>query len=89
MEVIPKKLECIRCGICCLNELCGYGEYNKDSICKFLIVHKDLTTTCRLIKNGAADSLLRYGCILRKFPEMYNLYVRIHEKTLKRLAKRK
>ena len=65
--------ECIRCGLCCLDCLCGHGEYidissdtsTQQLVCKELEVHMDFTTTCLLIHRGEGKDLLTGGCVLR------------------------
>jgi len=73
---IPK---CIRCGMCCIITCC----YDMDQeLCPYLIVHKDLTTSCSNIPRR--NKYIGTGCILRVHEEVYNTCMEYYQITARK-----
>ena len=87
-----EKIECIRCGMCCLACPCGdIADLDEFDVCKYLIIHDDDEhTTCELIQNGECRSLLGSGCFIRRWDEVYQMQKELLEeagKTLKNIRR--
>ena len=75
METLPP---CTRCGLCCIVVCCGLGEEADDGICKELVVHEDLTTSCRI-----AETLpfIGGGCSPRITKGVYEIHMKFYNIT--------
>jgi len=71
-----KFYKCVRCGACCISGCCHEGIETEDSVCKFLIINDDLTTSCKLVlKNKHKNISIGKGCVLQKSDEIYKYYL--------------
>ncbi len=74
--------KCVRCGVCCYNGTCGFGQEDEDTgICKYLIQYIDGTTTCQMIVSDirARAELLDGFCWLRQYPYSFAEYEKLME----------
>lgn len=72
--------ECTRCGVCCYNGTCTFGQEDEDTgICKYLIPHLDGTTTCHLIMTDekVKREMLDGSCWLRQYPCSFAEYEKL------------
>lgn len=72
-----KKVKCIRSGLCCMLTPCKKGEEGYKGFCKFLILHKDRTTSCKLLnerKVQPKDIDINGGCVLRSMKWLENIH---------------
>jgi hypothetical protein len=87
MQNTTKKIECNRCGICCLSGSCPEGiEDARTGVCKFLIVHANKKTSCQLVlerKNVAIT--IGQGCVLKQHPIIYSYYYENYNKLKEQL----
>ena len=66
-KVMPKKVKCIRCGVCCILAPCS--ESNDARVCSYLTIYKAGYTFCEYIaKNG---NPFANGCFLRRSSKSY------------------
>lgn len=82
--------ECVRCGVCCYNGTCGFGQEDEDTgICKYLIPYADGTTACHLIMTDeeVKEQMLDGYCWLRKYPYSFAEYEKLAEPLKKYLIK--
>lgn len=71
---MSSKSKCVRCGICCIIGCCVQGKENEDGYCEFLIVHEDLTTSCKRVLHEDYDPAyitIDKGCHLRGRPDFF------------------
>lgn len=73
---IPKKLECIRCGVCCIVAPCA--ELDETGICSQLTIHKEGYTSCKYIEKEGL--IFSGGCAMRHSEEVYKYYKEQAEK---------
>lgn len=73
---------CKRCGYCCLSGCCSRGiESSKTSVCKFLKINDDMTTSCAHVDNGDSNGIsIGLGCVLQSIPDVYSYYAGMYEK---------
>jgi len=72
-KVMPKKVECIRCGVCCiLAPCCIDGSVRKDGICSYLTIYGEGYTSCKYIKKNG--NIFNSGCFLRRSKEIYEYH---------------
>ncbi len=64
-EIITRKLpDCIHCGLCCIAAPCDDNGIS----CKYLVVNRDLTTTC--LNKSAIKAYVGTGCMLRSLEKV-------------------
>lgn len=69
-KTTPKKVKCIRCGVCCIIAPCCIdGSFRRDGICSYLTIYKEGYTSCRYIKKNG--NIFNSGCFLRRSKEVY------------------
>ena len=75
MSVYP---ECIRCGMCCIVAPCCFSKAYENSVCIYLLINKDDTTTC--INNKARTEYSGSGCIFMRpiMKECYNEQMEVY-----------
>lgn len=77
MPTTSDRPACTRCGMCCLLGSCGIGEENGFGICEELVIHDDLTTSCRIIDKtsfkGTGCALKQMSCIAKLYTETYDI----------------
>ncbi len=70
---ILEKIECIRCGVCCIMAPCCIdGASNEGGICSYLTIYKEGYTSCKYIKESGNP--FPGGCFLRRSDEIYKYH---------------
>ena len=69
---MPEKLECIRCGVCCIVAPCHVDILDKTGTCSDLTIHEEGYTSCEYVKENG--NIFGGGCMLRRSEEVYKYY---------------
>ncbi len=71
---MPNRTPCIRCGVCCVNSLCGAWADCEDErgICKALIIDREGHTSCKNIADRRYNPF-GGGCAIREFKEGFKI----------------